>query len=482
MSEESVALKIADGKAAIRFMGEMHSRGIDPIHEPIQNLIDAGAKQIDVFLDRDKNQIRISGNSEPITSKEEMKRIMRSICLSDKKGDVVMLGEKGLGMLSFMAVGDSMTMTSVSGGESVYMSINKNKLDDGKVGTGGSIGLPYPGTECKIKGVNPKNLKHRFSDDNVIRDIKRRWGGFFQRGIDITVNGKDVASTMPVVVGDEFKRTIKLKSLGQGKEIVVDLLVLKDPSDTTVVSVTHKGQANFSIHNVPMFERNNAFTQGMVHGTITGDAVPINASRTGFQETEKSFDVWSDAIIEIESELGKVIEDRVKASAEGKDAETLTNWMLHLKGIFKGTELESTTTSDGKGGGESDEGWEETKDGPGRHHHNGKGGGDGGPSVGDKPRAGGPGRLPTVPYAGFTKAPPNIRVTRDRKAFHINVLHPDYIAAAKSKNCRRSYLKEVCMHEAYAYSLEGEQRKWYEDRSDEFLTHWTRAHVKHREA
>lgn len=465
MSEESVNLRIADPRAAIRYLGEMQSRPMDPIHEPIQNLLDEAAHRIDVELDSRKHQIRVRGDAKPIASLSEARRILTSICASRK---VDKLGEKGVGMLSFVTVGTSMTTISQHAGKVVWFSLDRENLSAGRIGTDRGNRLPYAGTEIVIKGISLRNLKYRFSEDRVIKDIKRRWGSFFTRGIDITVNGRDVASFTPPFKGDSFERSIRVKELGRKARIDVCLLILTEPSDLATVSITHRAQANFIISDVPLFDGHNAFTQGMLNGTISGDIAPLNASRTGFQET-REFEIWVDHLLDLEEELGKIIEERIRTDAEARDTEMLNEWMQHLKEVFQNSELASTLTSSGEG---EDEGWRETTQGEGK-----QGGGESGRAVGSESRKGGPGRLPTVPYAGFTKAPPNIRVVRERKAFRINVNHPDFIRASKHKGERRRYIREVCMHEAYIYSLEGEQQRWYIDRSDEFLGYWTRAFI-----
>ena len=100
-----VDLKIADSNAAIRYLGEVHSRPLDPIHEVIQNLLDEGATRLDIDLDRHEKQLRISGNARPIKDTGEARRILQSVCRSEKIGK---LGEKGIGMLSFINAGDWM--------------------------------------------------------------------------------------------------------------------------------------------------------------------------------------------------------------------------------------------------------------------------------------------------------------------------------------------------------------------------------------
>lgn len=474
--EKTVRLEIKDQGSAILYMGGMQSRAMDAVHEPIQNLLDAGACKIDVKTDNDKGSISVVGNSKPIQTVDEMERILTSICASNKAGKKK-LGEKGIGLLSFIAVGDSMTMTSQSGGKVVSMTLYKDDILKGKVRGSQGNQLPYAGTEHKVKGINLRNMKSRFVTDRIIKDVKRRWGTFLAKGISISVNGKDVASSIEPLEGTEFKRTIKLKGLGQNKEIIVDLILLKDPSETATVSVTHRGQANFLIQDIPLFERHNAFTQGMLHGTITGDAVSINVSRTGFIETGKEFDTWVNEVVEIQDELGKLISERIKTTAESRNAKFLTDFMDHLRGVFKGTEIESVSTVIGPG---TEIGVGETKTGIGigiipTGSHGGHGGGHGTPS--GVIRQGGPGRLPTVPSGGLTTAPPNVRVVRDRKTFHINVCHPDYVSASKTKHGPRLYIKEVCLQEAYIFSLDGEQKKQYEDRSDEFLGYWTKAYL-----
>ena len=465
MNTRTVPLKVADPQSAIRYLGEMQSRAMDPIHEPIQNLLDEGAKQIDVELDRQKHEIRIRGDARPITKQQEARRILRSICASTK---IDKLGEKGVGMLSFVNAGSSMTMISQKDGKTVWLRLRKDDLRTGEVGSENRNRLPYAGSEVRIAGVSPRNLKYRFAEDRVIKDVKRRWGSFFKRGVRISVDGKDVASFAPPLQGDPFERVIRIKALGRKATIEISLLILKQPSELATVSITHRGQANFQITDVPLFEEHNAFTQGMLHGTISGDVAPINASRTGFQESHE-FEAWVVCLIELEEELGKLIEQRIRTAVEARDAAMLDEWMRHLRNVFADTELASTRTSSGEG---NEEGWEETRGDSGSSK-----GGTSGTRVGSEGRRGGPGRLPTVPYAGFTEAPPNIRVVRERKTFRINVNHPDFLVAAKSKNGRRQYIRELCMHEAYIYSLEGRQRDWYVDRADEFLGYWIHAFI-----
>jgi hypothetical protein len=123
------------------------------------------------------------------------------------------------------------------------------------------------------QGVPPDKTR----DDAIgtLRDIKRRWNSFLARGLNIRVNGHDVASFSAALQGEEFKRSIRLRKLGKGAVIDISLLILKEPSDLAAVSVTHRGQANFQISDVPLFEGNNAFTQGM---PVSPRPVPISAS------------------------------------------------------------------------------------------------------------------------------------------------------------------------------------------------------------
>ena len=470
MAEKTVHLTIADSEAAIRYLGEMQSRPMDPIHEPIQNLLDENAHNIEVILDAKKKRIRIRGDAKPITSEREARRILTSICSSKKRGK---LGEKGVGMLSFVTVGSSMTTLSQKDGHVVWFTLNRDAPASGRVGRDKGNRLPFAGTEILIKGVSARNMKYRFGEDRVIRDLKRRWGAFLVKGITLSVNGRDVGSFTPPLQGDPFERRINVKELGKMTRIEVSLMILKEPSDLATVSVTHRGQANFMIPDVPLFEDHNAFTQGMLHGTITGDIAPLNASRTGFQEG-RAFEIWAERIIDLEEELGRLIAERLRTAAEARNAAMLNKWMRHLRDVFMHSELAATTTSAGEG---EEEGWAETRDGSGDGDGAG-GGGDAGREAGDGSRKGEGGRLPTVPYADFTKARPHIRVVRERKTFRINVNHPDYITASKVRGGTQRYLRELCMHEAYVYSLEGKAREWYVERYDEFMEYWVRAFIR----
>jgi hypothetical protein len=468
MRQEAVELKIADQKAAIRYLGEMQSRAMDPIHEPIQNLIDEGATRIDIDLDARKRQIRIRGDAKPVTSTAEARRILQSICASKKRGK---LGEKGVGMLSFVTVAESMTTVSQKDGKVVWFKLESEHLDRGQVGSDATNRLPYAGTEIVLKGISPKSMKFRFAIDRVVKDLRRRWGPLLAQGTRMLVNGRDIASFATPLQGELIERTLDLPELGAGACIEVSLLLLKEPSDMATVSVTHRGQANFVISDVPLFEGTNAFTQGMLHGTLSGDAIPLNANRSGFRDGA-AFEHWAERVIELEDELGRVIEERVRSAAEKKYAAMLRDWMEHLKSIFHDSELASTLSA-GEGDGD-EEGWKEPP-----KHAAGENGGGAARVDETRPRArkGAGGRLPTVPYAGFTKAPPGIRVVRERKAFRINVNHPDYVVASRSSRDLKQYLQEVCMHEAYLYSLDGKKHDWYRECEDEFLGYWTRAFV-----
>lgn len=465
MHKEDVELKIADQKAAIRYLGEMQSRAMDPIHEPIQNLLDEGAKRIEIDLDSKKRQIRIRGDARPVTTTADARRILQSICASRKRGK---LGEKGVGMLSFVTAAESMTTVSQKDGKVIWFKLESEHLDRGEVGSDCGSRLPYAGTEIVLKGVSPKNMRFRFGMDRVVKDIRRRWGPLLAQGTRMLVNGRDVATFEAPLQGELVQRTIELRELGAGARIDISVLLLKEPSDVATVSVTHRGQANFVISDVPLFEGTNAFTQGMLHGTISGDPVPLNANRSGFRDGP-AFEAWAGHVIDFEDELGRIIEERVRSAAEQRYATMLREWMEHLKRIFHGSELASTTSSAGEG---DEEGWKEPPDGVGE-----KRGGSGEASDRQAASRGRGGRLPTVPYAGFTKAAPGIRVVRERKAFRINVNHPDYVRAAKSARDLKQYLQEVCMHEAYLYSLEGRKHEWYRECEDEFLGYWTRAFV-----
>ncbi|MCI0452365.1 MAG: hypothetical protein L0Z51_08235 [Candidatus Latescibacteria bacterium] len=463
MPEELVDLKIADQNAAIRYLGEMQSRAMDPIHEPIQNLFDEGATRIEIELDPRKHQVRIRGDAKPIVSTTEARRILQSICASQKRNK---LGEKGVGMLSFVTVAESMTTVSQKSGRVVWFKLERENLERGRVGADARNRLPYAGTEIVLKGINPRNMKYRFGQDRVVKDVKRRWGPFLSTGKRILVNGRDVTTIDEPLKGDIFQRRIEVPEIGKEACIDVLLIVVKEPSDLASVSVTHRGQANFLMSDVPLFEGINAFTQGMVHGTISGDIAPLNANRSGFKESE-AFDAWAERVIDLEDELARMIEERAQSAAEQRYAAMLKDWMEHLKRVFSGSELASARASAGEG---DEEGWPEP---PGEGEG---GGGDGtaAPAV-VTPRKGGGGRMPTVPYAGFTKAPPGIRVVRERRAFRINVNHPDYVRSARNPRDLKRYLQEVCMHEAYLYSLDGKKRELFQECEDEFLGYWTRA-------
>lgn len=482
---EIVRLKIADENRAIRYLGEVQSRPLDPVHEPIQNLLDEDASRIDIELDARRRQIRISGDAKPITSLSEARTILRRICSSQKEGK---LGEKGIGMLSFVNAGEWMVTRSQHRGRHVWFKLHRDRLHEGEVDshTGAPSILRYSGTQVVIGKVPARYFKSRFSRQRVARGVRRRWAQFMRRGVAFTLGGQPLHHDDEVLEGEPFQREIQVK-VGRRQEVIrADLMVLREPSDAACVSIAHRGQANFDIASVPLFA-GSAFTLGWLHGTITGDMAPLNASRTGFQET-REFERWQDAILELHDELEQIIDQHSRAAAEARDQAVINDFMNHLRKVFGDTELASVTTAAGSG---NDVGWSESTAPEGR---------DGSETTTDSqsaavpppdsdrpddprerpdtpPRKGGTGRLPTVPYGGFGEFAPSIRVWRGRKEFKINIRHPDYLAALKSSRKRRDYIREICLHEAYIFSLEGSRRSQAEAFSDEIMGYWTTAFI-----
>ncbi|MFH2011034.1 MAG: hypothetical protein ABI333_30825 [bacterium] len=497
---ETVRLKIADENRAIRYLGEVQSRPLDPIHEPIQNLIDEEASRIDIELDARRRQIRISGDARPIASLKEARQILQRICSSQKEGK---LGEKGIGMLSFVNAGEWMVTRSQRGGRQVWFKLNRDRLHEGEVGshTGGPPLLTYSGTEVVIGKVPARYFKTRFSRQRVARGVRRRWAQLMHRGVQFTLDGDPLRPEDESLEGDPIQRELSVTVNRRQHRIRVALTLLTQPADAACVSVEHRGQANFDIGSVPLFA-GSAFTVGWLHGTISGDMAPLNASRTGFQES-REFERWQDAVLELHDELEQQIDQRSRAAAEARDQAVIDDFMKHLKQVFRGTELESVTTVLGRG---DDQGWGEerspddppSEDSPSPDEPGDVVGGEtdaeadagGEQSTADEPsrapiprtptssQRGGRGRLPTVPHGGFGEFAPSIRVWRGRKEFKINVKHSDYLAALKNTRKRRSYIREICLHEAYIFSLEGARRKQAEAYADELLGYWTTAFVK----
>ena len=468
--QQTVELRIGDQNAAIRYLGEVQCRPLDPIHEPIQNLLDADAKTVQIILDQKKHQIRIRGNATPITTQNEATRILQAICKSSKQGK---LGEKGIGMLSFVNAGEWMVTKSQSNAKHVWFKLHRNCLAHGDVGSEvrAESFLPWPGTEITLGGIPNQYFKSRYSEKRVRTGVRKRWLLFIRKGIRFSVNGSYLSANDDLLTGEPYERRLRVQTPDGKKHIKVDLKILKEPSDSAFVSVTHKDQANFDMSSVPLFS-DSVFTLGWLHGAISGDIAALNASRTAFAET-KDFELWQEKIMELHDELEQIISEKSVKTARDRDQATIDEFMDHLKKVFAGTELSSVTTVCGDG---NESGWGETiqREGwPSSTNGQASGG-----NVEATEHRGGPGRLPTVPHGGFGEYAPGIRVKRERKAFRINVKHPDFIIAQKRAGKRRRYIREICMHEAFIYSLDHSTRKQMEELSDEFMGYWTRAFVE----
>ena len=464
-----VDLKIADSNAAIRYLGEVHSRPLDPIHEVIQNLIDEGATRLDIDLDRHEKQLRISGNARPIRDTDEARRILQSVCRSEKIGK---LGEKGIGMLSFINAGDWMLTESWRRGKRVWFRLRRESLEKGEVGADGvrPLKLRYIGTQTTIGGVASHYFKTRFTHERVAREVLIRWAQIIRGGVRISVNRKTLRLDDDALDGIPFRKTIQMSRnnrSGRKGKVRVDLVILEEPSDLASVAITHKGQANFDVSKIPLFEH-TVFTSGSVHGTISGDAAPINANRTGFVES-KEFQSWQRAILKVRDRLEKIVAEKSQAAAQERDQGMIDKFMEQLKEIF--TE-EVPDDAPGKGlsggvrAGSVRAGSSRSAARSSRRARSSQ-----------RLHKAGPGRLPTVPSGTFGEFAPSIRVWRSRKEFKINVKHPDYIEACKTFHKRRNYIREVCIQEAFLFSLDKPRRKQMEDLSDEFMTYWTKAFV-----
>jgi hypothetical protein len=247
-------------------------------------------------------------------------------------------------MLSFVNAGEWMVTRSQHRGRQVWFKLNRDRLHEGEVGshTGAPPLLPYSGTEVVIGKVPKRYFKSRFSRQRVARGVRRRWAQLMHRGVQFTLDGHPLRPDDESLEGDPIQREISVTMNRRKHEIRVALILLKQPADAACVSVEHHGQANFDISSVPLFA-GSAFTLGWLHGTISGDMAPLNASRTGFQES-REFERWQDAVLELHDELEQQIDQRSRAAAEARDQAVIDDFMKHLRKVFQDTELESVTS------------------------------------------------------------------------------------------------------------------------------------------
>jgi len=215
---ETGKLRIGDQWNAIALIAQSQPHALKAVCELVENAIDAGAKQVQIFRRRRKGRIYVEvhdeGQGVPLNDdgQPDFARIATHICDSMKRGlneqqRSGIHGEFGIGLLSFWSLGEELRMTSAGRAGTLYeMSLRRGKRDynvrpvRGELVTGGTRVVVGPLLEATRKIVTGDKLQRYLSEE--LRDRIRN-AGVQVRIID-RVSRKELLVTPREFEGDQL--------------------------------------------------------------------------------------------------------------------------------------------------------------------------------------------------------------------------------------------------------------------------------------
>jgi hypothetical protein len=223
---ETGKLRIGDQWNAIALIAQSQPHALKAVCELVENAIDAGAKQVQIFRRRRKGRLYVEvhdeGQGVPLNDdgQPDFARIATHICDSMKRGlneqqRSGIHGEFGIGLLSFWSLGEELRMTSAGrAGTLQEMTLRRGKRDynvrpvRGELVTGGTRVVVGPLLEATRKIVTGDKLQRYLSEE--LRDRIRNAG--VQVCIIDRVSRKELLVTPREFEGDQLDLPREIKT------------------------------------------------------------------------------------------------------------------------------------------------------------------------------------------------------------------------------------------------------------------------------
>lgn len=333
-------------------LGNVYINPLDAFREFITNGIDAGASNIIVSLQRKKPMgLSIQDDGKGM-SFEEVLELPNRIADSIKAMDDSVIGEKGIGMLAYQAMGEELKLQTSDGNESSIYKMFKGSLDVDI--TQLQEELAIQGTKVEILEIDP-TLQRLITVNKIAEYLSREFREKISGGLKIVVND---GNEHKIVTPEIFKGQILLNENYNTPFGKVNIeLYIRPEAKTQRVGVSHKGQRVCDIISIPEFN-NYPWNLGVLDGSITANFVKLNTGRDGLMREGKHFPVWLKTVVDQQNyieEQTRYYLDKIKKKESQRCqtiiASALSTFFKENKDLALGTSYYTSKT-----GGEEIEG------------------------------------------------------------------------------------------------------------------------------
>jgi len=317
-------IEIGDIPNILKLLGEVYDDPRDALAEFITNSIDAKATKIMIEINKNKKNpyVLISDNGIGMTE-NDLERIAKNIGLSIKRGMNDTVGEKGIGILGYRNIGESLKIISKTRLstpysltiESGHFRIEKDTLES-------------VGTNVYIYKIDTKS--RLISQGKLTEYFKEKFRQYLSKAtIELTVSdGKRSVKVMPEIYKGEPFPTFEQKT--DYGIVTFSLFILPPRWDRAAhISVYRKGVlVTDELDQMAEFD-NPVWKKNRVQGELTADFCNITSGRSGFVR-DIEFSEFVKAVKLIEPQLEKIIleEDQKSRSKETKEI------YKRLSGVF----------------------------------------------------------------------------------------------------------------------------------------------------
>jgi len=337
-------LRIADHWNAISIIANSQANPLKAVAEFVENCIDARAKQILIVRGKKKGAfyLKISDDGEGIPRDEmglpDFRRVATHICDSIKRqfksgGVKGIQGEFGIGLLSFWTVGQNLSMTCCGAdGQSYQMTMAKDSPDFGV--SKKRVLLPYEGTDLMIYPLLP-GLRS-FTGEKIQRYLASELRDRIKEtGVTVKVidrTGRKEFVVVPRQFTGRLLHDLKPAETAQG-DVYLEIY-LNDPGSVNRVGLYRRGTRVLpSLTELDHFEK-EPWTAGYLQGIVDAPFLSLTpGTRQGIIRDDR-FDTFCRAMVPIEKNLLKIIEEQRKAEEERSSRQVLRRVQRALKEAF----------------------------------------------------------------------------------------------------------------------------------------------------
>ncbi len=337
-------LRIADHWNAISIIANSQANPLKAVAEFVENSIDAQAKEIVIVRGKKKGAfyLKISDDGEGIPRDEQglpdFRRVATHICDSIKRqfkseGAQGIQGEFGIGLLSFWTVGQNLSLTCCGADKNPYQMTMAKDSPDFAVSKK-RILLPFKGTDLEIYPLLPglRSLPGEKIQRYLASELRDRI-----KATEVTVKvidrtGRKKFIVVPRQFTGRLLRDLKPAETRQG-DIYLEIY-LNDPGSVNRIGLYRRGTRVLpSITEIDHFEK-EPWTAGYLQGIVDAPFLSLTpGTRQGIIRDDR-FDALCRAMVPVEIQLQKIIEDQRKAEEERSSRQVLRRVQRALKEAF----------------------------------------------------------------------------------------------------------------------------------------------------